>query len=312
MTTANGVWRFFGLVLVLSLPFYALGVTGAALPFASALPLSALGAVVPMIAALLLIWRQGGHTGIKTLLAKAHDFSGVTGFGWVIAAGFMPAAFALTAGLVWLSGTPLPALQVLPVSAIIPAFALFFVGAVGEEMGWQGYAYPALKKHHSALTAALVIGIAGALWHVIPFALMGRDAGWIFWQSLVIVLMRISIVWLFLNTGQNILIAVLFHMMSNSVWGIFTYFTMYYDPMLMCVVLLTSVTAVVALLGPTTRRWFKYGLATNPRALRDLEKAESRDTFLQSFQMGSESCSTYDGDGRSKSCLNIAIRRPLP
>ena len=147
MIAATGAWRYFGLVLILSLPFCALGLTGAALPFASALSLSALGAVVPMIAALLLIWRQGGRTGIKTLLAKAHDFSGVTGFGWVIAAGFMPAAFALTAGLVWLSGTPLPALQVLPVSAIIPAFAMFLIGAIGEELGWQGYAYPALAKH---------------------------------------------------------------------------------------------------------------------------------------------------------------------
>lgn len=250
MTTANGAWRFFGLVLILSLPFYALGLTGAALPFASALPLSALGAVVPMIAALLLIWRQGDRTGIKTLLAKAHDFSGVTGVGWVIAAGFMPAAFALTAGLVWLSGTPLPALQVLPVSAIIPAFALFFVGAVGEEMGWQGYAYPALTKHHSALTAALVIGIVWALWHVIPFALMGRDAGWIFWHSLVIVLMRIIIVWLFLNTGQSILIAVLFHVMSNSGWGVFADFDPYYDPLFMCMVLLAAVAVILWLRRP--------------------------------------------------------------
>ena len=31
-------------------------------------------AVVPMIAALLLIWRQGGRTGIKTHFAKAHDW----------------------------------------------------------------------------------------------------------------------------------------------------------------------------------------------------------------------------------------------
>jgi hypothetical protein len=43
-------WQFFGLVLLLSLPFYALGALSAALPFAEALPLSALMAVVPVIA----------------------------------------------------------------------------------------------------------------------------------------------------------------------------------------------------------------------------------------------------------------------
>ena len=250
MTAATGAWRFFGLVLVLSLPFYALGVTGAALPFASALPLSALGAVVPMVAALVLIRRDGGFDATKTFLANAFNFSGTSGVGWVIAAGFMPFAFFLTAGLVWLSGTPLPALQVLPVSAIIPAFALFFIGAVGEEMGWQGYAYPALAKHQSALTAALVIGVVWALWHVIPLALMGRGAGWIFWHSLVIVLMRVIIVWLFLTTGQNMLIAVLFHMMSNSPWGVFAGVGPYYDPLFMCVVLLVAVAVILWLRRP--------------------------------------------------------------
>lgn len=243
-------WRFFGLVLLLSLPFYALGGTGAALPLASALPLSALMAVVPMIAALVLIWRQGGASGSRTFLAKALDFSGVTGVGWVVAFAFMPVAFGLTAGLVWLSGTPLPALHLLPISAIIPAFGLFLIGAVTEELGWQGYACPALAKRHSALTAALIIGMVWALWHVIPFTLMGRSAGWIIWHSLAIVGMRIIIIWLFENTGQSVPVAVVFHMMSNSVWGLFAVVGPYYDPLFMCVVLLVPVIAMVTLWKP--------------------------------------------------------------
>ena len=250
----SGAGRYFGLVLILSLPFYALGVTGAALPFASTLPLSAMMAVVPTIAALVLIYRDGGFDATKTFLANAFNFSGTSGAGWIIAAGFMPVAFVLTALIVWLSGAPLPELQLLPFSAIIPAFALFFIGAVGEELGWQGYAYPALAKHHSALTAALVIGVVWALWHVIPFTLMGRGAGWIFWQSLGMVLMRVIIVWLFLNTGHSILIAALFHMMSNSVWGMFANFNAHYDPKIMSAVLFAFVFIIVAFLGSTLRR----------------------------------------------------------
>lgn len=41
MMAITGAGRYFGLVLILSLPFYALGLTAATLPFASALPLSA-------------------------------------------------------------------------------------------------------------------------------------------------------------------------------------------------------------------------------------------------------------------------------
>lgn len=249
----TGAGRYFGLVLILSLPFYALGVTGAALPFASALPLSAMMAVVPTIAAVVLIYRQGGRDGIRMFLAKASDFRGITSAGWIIAAGVMPFAFALTAGLGWLLGAPLPTLQLLPVSTIIAAFAMFLLGAVGEELGWQGYAYPALAKHQSALTAALVIGIVWALWHVIPFALMGRDTGWIVWQSLVMVAMRVILIWLFLTTGQRIVITVLFHMMSNSAWGVLANFDPYYDPQLMCAVLTIAVAVILWLWGPVMR-----------------------------------------------------------
>ena len=253
-------WLFFGLVLILSVPFYALGATGAALPFVPALPISAVMVCVPVIASLALSARQGGAVAAGALFKSAFNFRSIPNAGWVVLGfGIMPIAFALTAGLVWLTGTPLPTLQLLPVNTIIAAFATLFLGAVGEELGWQGYAYPALAKHHSALTAALVIGVVWALWHVIPFALMGRDAGWIFWHSLGIVLMRIIIVWLVVNAGQSILIAVLFHMMSNSVWGMFPDFMPFYDPMVMCLVLLAPVIAVVTIWGPTTLGQFRYG-----------------------------------------------------
>ena len=79
---------------------------------------------------------------------------------------------------------------------------------------------------------------------------MGGDAGWIFWHSLVIVLMRIIIVWLFLNTGQSILIAVLFHVMSNSGWGVFANPDPFYDPLFMCAVLLVAVAVILWLKRP--------------------------------------------------------------
>lgn len=247
--------QFFGLVLILSLPFYALGATGASLPFTAGLPLSALMAVVPMTAALALVARQSGVGAAGRLFACALTLRVIPNVWWVILAlGIMPVAFALTAGMVWISGTELPPLHLLPARAITPAVALFFVGAVGEELGWQGYAFPALTKHHSALTAALIIGVVWGLWHVIPFALMGRGAGWIIWQSVGMVLMRIIIVWLVVNAGRSILIAVLFHMMSNSVWGVFTNFYPYYDPMVMFAVLAVAVTAGLLVWGPSVPR----------------------------------------------------------
>lgn len=235
---SSDVARFFGTVLILSLPFYALGIAGNALPFAPALPISALMAIVPMIAAVGLMFRQSGWAAAGTLFKSALALQRIPNAWWaLLSLCIMPAAFALTGGIIWLSGTAMPALHLLTLSAILPAFALFFLGAVAEEIGWQGYAYPRLTLRYAPLQAALIIGVVWALWHLIPFALMGRGATWIMWHSLGMVLMRIIIVWLFVNTGQSILIAVLFHVMSNSVWGMFSNFDAYYDPMLMFVVL---------------------------------------------------------------------------
>ena len=71
-----------------------------------------------------------------------------------------------------------------------------------------------------------------------------------FWHSLAIVLIRVIIVWLFATTGQRILIPVLFHVMSNSVWGLFADFAPYCHPVFMCLVLLVAVAAILWLWRP--------------------------------------------------------------
>lgn len=252
--TDRAAGRFFGLLFALSVPFYGLGITKAALPFAPALPISALMAIVPMIAALLLVHRHGGAAATGRLFRSAFDIQGIQSIWWVIfALATMPVAFALTAGLLWLSGAALPAPHLFPVGTILASFAIFFIGAVSEELGWQGYAYPRLTRRYSPLQTALIIGVVWALWHLIPFVLMGHNADWILWHSLTMVLMRIIIVWLVVNTGQSILIAALFHMMSNSVWGVLEFFDPYYDPLLMCAVLLAPMTAGILFWRPFPR-----------------------------------------------------------
>jgi membrane protease YdiL (CAAX protease family) len=252
--TQGSAGRFFGLVLILSLPFYALGLMGVALPFAPALPLSALMACVPMAAALLLAERRHGK------IASAFAMGPLPKLRWTVSAfAIMPAAFAVTAGMLWLSGAKLPTLTLLPLGAVLPAFTLFFLGAVGEEVGWQGYAFPTLAARYTALNAALIIGTFWALWHVIPFAVMGRSAAWILWHSAAMVLMRLLIVWLVVNAGQGLLSAVLFHAMSNSVWGLFPDYDPLYDPKTLCAVLLLPVLTVIVLWGPATLAQFRHG-----------------------------------------------------
>lgn len=251
-------WAFFGMVMALSLPFYALAATKLALPFAPSFPVSAVMVVVPLAAAFLLVYRQGGHLATARFLRLATDARCLRQTTWVLAAIFiMPIAFALTAGALWLLGDAGPALQLAPLGLILAGFVLIILGAACEEIGWQGYAWPGLKRRHSALQAALIIGAVWALWHVIPFALVGRNAGWILWHSLAMVLMRVIIAWLFVNTAGGMPVAVLFHAMSNAVWVIFTDYAVHYDPLILCLLLLCPVGLILRFWGTHTLAQFR-------------------------------------------------------
>ena len=249
---------FFLTVFLLSIPFFLLAAPGGRLPFATFLPVSALMTFVPMIAALGLIGLQSGAVGTIGLLRRGLDFRRIKRVRWLLTAiFFMPVVFGLHYGVIRLSGVALPAVEAVSIAQILAYFLMFFVGAVGEEIGWQGYAFGGLKDRAGALNAALVLGVVWALWHVIPFALMGRSGDWIIWQSLNIILMRVIIVWLFVNTGESVFIAVLFHAMSNLVWGAIPALESSYDPFALALVLLPATVAVVVMWGPSTLNRFR-------------------------------------------------------
>ena len=229
---------FFLLVMLLSFPFYVLGTAGNRLPIATFLPLSALMTFLPMIAALILVYRQGGVGGAKEFLVRAFDYRRIKGVAWVLAALLlMPIIALLEYGVLRVGGRALPDAQFFPVAEIVAFFLMFFIGAVGEELGWQGYAYARLNYGRSALNAALVIGAIWALWHIIPYAQMGRSAEWIVWQCLGTIALRVIIVWLFVNTGQSVIVSVLFHTMINMPWGLIQNYGLFYDPFVMFVIL---------------------------------------------------------------------------
>ena len=246
-------WFYFLLVFTLSIPFYILGAAGGRLPVATFLPMSALMAFLPAVAALGLVYREQGAGGAKAFLGRALDYRRIKGLGWVLAVLLlMPFVFVIAYGVLKLEGRVLPDLHVFSIARIIAFTFMFFFGAIGEELGWQGYAFTGLKNGRSALAAALIIGMMWALWHVIPFAEMGRSVDWIVWQCLGAIAMRIIIVWLCVNTGQSVFIAVLFHMMINMPWGIFTTFESYFDPFVVFVILVLVAGIVVVLWSPDT------------------------------------------------------------
>lgn len=101
---------------------------------------------------------------------------------------------------------------------------LLVLGPLPEELGWRGYALERLQRRHSPLAAALILGLAWALWHTPLFFLRdmlhwrhGVGAAW-FWLFMVRVpCLSVLMSWLFNNTRHSTLAAILFHFSANFV-----------------------------------------------------------------------------------------------
>ena len=94
-------------------------------------------------------------------------------------------------------------------------FVLFFVLAIGEEVGWTGYATDPLLERWSALATGLILGLMAVLWHLVPLIKMGRTPIWIGWWAVWSVPLRVLFVWLYNNTGKSVFAAILLHAMVN-------------------------------------------------------------------------------------------------
>lgn len=244
MTSHGAAWSFFLLVFALSLPFYLVGLTGWRMPGLAMLPLSALMGFVPMIAALILLARCGGRAAAGRLMARLFEPISLSGLAWLaLAIVIMPLVCVAEYILLQQMDVALPAVRFDSGRALF-LFAAFFVAAIGEELGWQGYAYDALRSRYSRLAAAMILGIVWAVWHVIPFMEIGRDGGWILWHSLAAVALRFLIVWLYEHAGRRVVIAVVFHAMINLSWAVFPEQGSHYDPFVTLLILAPIATII--------------------------------------------------------------------
>ncbi len=236
-------FAFFGLVFALTIPFWILGGLTAR-QLLPALPISALSFLCPAIAAAILIYRGNGWSGVTALLKRSFDVGRIRSKGWLaIAILLEPAIMVLSFVVMRVMGVSVPMPQV----ALLPALALFvafFIAALGEELGWSGYATDPLQARIGWLGASLIIGLVWAVWHFIGLAQANRSAAFIAWWSLGTLAYRVIIVWLYNKTGKSVFIAALFHAMINLTWQLFPVDGSFYDPRITG--LITAIVAVIA------------------------------------------------------------------
>ncbi len=242
---------FFLLVFGLTIPFWVLGAfTG--IELLPGLPVAALAAVCPALAAAILMFRDDHAAGVIALLKRAFDAERVhTKIWYAPTLLLMPVVMTLSYIVLRLRGVPVPVPHITLVSALA-LFPIFFIGALGEELGWSGYAVDPMQQRWGALTASVVLGVVWAIYHLIGLAQAHRSVEWIAWWSLFTVAARIVIVWLYNNTGSSVFIAALFHTTINLTWQLFPIHGSFYDPHVTGLITAAVAVIIVAIWGPRT------------------------------------------------------------
>ncbi len=256
---------YFGLVLLLSVPFWVLGASSEA-TVTAALSVASLMVVAPFIAAIVLTWHTSGGRSVRGLLTRTVDPRLPRGARWYLPMLLlMPAAVVIEVGLLRSIGRDVPAFEVAPL-VLVGDLVLFWVAATLEEVGWTGYATDRLLAIRGRLLTAVLIGVVWALWHVPAMLEMpgAHTWGWIVLQCLNQVVVRILIVWVYVGSGGSLFAAIGLHALLNvSTMTLFPVYGSNYDPLVA-----NAVLGLVAIL--VVREWGASAQASVQRAIRRL------------------------------------------
>jgi membrane protease YdiL (CAAX protease family) len=206
---------FVALLTALSVPFYVLGAfVGEAGVGSMELSASALMFVAPAVAAIILVRRRQHDEGVSALLCRIISRPDPRLRWWAIALLTVP-VITLFAGLaVRVLGDDQGAVAV-PVSALPVVAAIFLVSAACEELGWSAYLTDALTGARGIVTTGVMVGVAWAVWHLVPLLQVGHGAAWLAGWAAMTVASRMIIVWLYVSSAGSLPYAIVFHASMN-------------------------------------------------------------------------------------------------
>jgi uncharacterized protein len=172
---------------------------------------------VPSVLAIVLTAIVFGRGALRKLLARLLHWR-VNPF-WYLVVILGPVA--LTAGVLplnaLLGGPTLSVAMPLAGVAFFLAFSIFPGSALGEEIGWRGYALPRLQSRMSALSASLILGPIWALWHL-PLWLTGdpyKTPTFYVPFFFSVIALSVILTWVYNSTGGSLLLVVLLHATYN-------------------------------------------------------------------------------------------------
>jgi hypothetical protein len=244
----SSVWVFIVLVFVLSIPFWVLG-NVYRMELLPGLPISSLAAFTPGIAAVVMVFRDDRFSAVSRLLRRSFDFNRIRDKKWYFVFLLFNPAVAIIAFMVLRAmGIAVPTPPPLTL-AVVPMSVSFFIAALGEEIGWTGYATAPFLRRWGILQTGVLLGLVWAVFHFILLAQVDRSWEWIAWWSLGTLSLRTVMVWLYSHAGDGVFAAAVFHTMINLSWQLFPINGSFYDPRVFSVA-----TLVLAILMAASRQ----------------------------------------------------------
>ena len=192
---------------------------------------------VPAIAAIIIVSITGKKPAVLTLLQSLKQWR--VAWYWYLIVFFGPAVTMLVTIFVFQTIGMLPNGASFPLSNLSWNHLFFLVGILfyqivivwGEELGWRGYALPALQKKIHPILAAVVLGVIWGIWHLPYFFIPGSQH-----ENMSLIFFIVSTVgysliytWIFNGSKGSTLIMSLFHAANNTTVS----FTMMFVPQIL-------------------------------------------------------------------------------
>jgi len=177
----------------------------------------------PTLAAILVTAVRYGRTGLSSLFGSL--VRSKVGWLWIAVSVLGYPALWLVVALIravfsgelasfdmrpWLIALPL---------VLLGGHVLRDPGALGEELGWRGFALPRLLELTDARAASIILGVVWAVWHLPAFFLSSLSQSSVDFGLFVINVTAFSVLmtWLFVHTRGSVLWAgIVPHMLFNA------------------------------------------------------------------------------------------------
>ena len=263
--------NFVLLLFALSIPLWMIGAIYDVQLFPG-FQLFQLPLAMPAVAALILIYGEGGRNGVFALLKRTYDFRNIKSKIWYLPILLTyPSIGFLDYLLQRMAGASFPELHFsLP---IFLGYSTVFFLTYGEELGLTGYAVDRLQQRYSALTSGILLGLVWAGYHIPSFIISGYySAEWIFWHALYTIVGRVLFVWVYNNSGKSLFSMAVLHSTFGLFWILLPTTDnlqkapSYYDPRIAAFIAFSYVAMVTFLWGPKTLAQYRFARPNKPRA----------------------------------------------